>query len=825
MDERHSETFMEKVSAFIVDKRKAFLLVFAIAIAFCVTLIPRVNINNDLSVYLSEETETRRGYEIMAEEFQSYASAQVMISNITYENAESFAKEFAKLDGVLTVSFDNSPSSYQNSSALLMVSFAGVTDDPEVEAAMETIRQRLEGYDVYYNTEVGFDLNKTLVTEMTLIMAIAVVVIIGVLLMTSKSYMELLVFLIVFAVAALLNMGTNYFFKQISFVTNAIAVILQLALAVDYAIILCHRYMEERDSAPAREACIKALSKAIVEISSSSLTTVSGLVALTTMQFKIGADIGFVLIKGIFCSLITVFLLMPALLMLFSRAIEHTRHKSFIPDVSGWGRFVIKIRYVLLPVFLVVFAASIFFSSNCDYAFTLTDVETSRPSESRLAQDKIKENFGTKNIIAIVVPKGDYESEKRIINEVTRLPDVVGSLGLASIQIDGDRVLTDKYTPRQFSELADVDIELSRLLYQAYGLANEEYGAVFQDVDDYSVPLISVFRFLMEQREKGVVNLSAEQSEMLDGLQATLDDALAQLEGENYSRIVFTADVPDEGEKTEELLNTIRSIGERYYGEGNAVLVSNATLALDLNRSFTNDNLKISILTALFVMIILLFTFQSVGLPFLLILTIQGSIFINFSFPYLTGDKLYFLGYLIVSAIQMGATIDYAILLTNRYQTLKPDMDNLSAVIEAVNQSFPTVFTSGTIMTVAGFLVGFVSTEPTISTMGMVLGRGTLTSMILVMTVLPQILYACDTIIEKSALTINLTRLQRVHADQVLMDGRIRGNVSGYVDGEFRGLISGSINASIESRPDDPPDKYDVDEIIREEREENDQNK
>ena len=219
--------------------------------------------------------------------------------------------------------------------------------------------------------------------------------------------------------------------------------------------------------------------------------------------------------------------------------------------------------------------------------------------------------------------------------------------------------------------------------------------------------------------------------------------------------------------------------------------------------------------------VILLFTFKSVGLPFLLILTIQGSIFINFSFPYLTGTRLYFLGYLIVSAIQMGATIDYAILLTNRYQTLKLETDRKSAIIEAVNQSFPTVFTSGTIMTVAGFLVGFVSSEPTVSTMGMVLGRGTLTSMILVMAVLPQILFVCDSIIEKTALTLTLGHFERVHTDELRMDGKIRGMVTGYVDGEFKGLIKGSINASLESGS---AAEFSIDEIIREEHEKDDEN-
>ena len=652
-------------------------------------------------------------------------------------------------------------------------------------------------------------------------MLIAVVVVVAVLLTTSKSYMELVVFVIVFVVAAILNMGTNYLLKEISFVTNSIAVILQLALAVDYAIILCHRYMEERDTLPAREADIKALSKAIIEISSSSLTTVSGLVALTTMQFKIGADIGIVLIKSIICSLTTVFLLMPGLLMMFNRSIERTRHRNFIPDISAWGRFVIKIRYFVLPVFLIVFVASIFFSSKCDYAFSYSDLSTRKESEATQAQNKIKNNFGTKNMIAILVPKGDYESEKKVISKISDFPEIVGALGLASVKIDGDRVLTDKYTPRQFSELAEVDIELARLLYQAYGLSKEEYGAIFQNVDDYSVPLINVFRFLLEQREKGVINLSAEQNELIDALNDTLEDALNQLEGENYSRIVFTADVPDEGEKTEALLENMRAVAQQYYSEDEVVLVSNATLALDLNRSFTKDNLRISLLTALFVMVILLFTFKSVGLPFLLILTIQGSIFINFSFPYLTGTRLYFLGYLIVSAIQMGATIDYAILLTNRYQTLKLETDRKSAIIEAVNQSFPTVFTSGTIMTVAGFLVGFVSSEPTVSTMGMVLGRGTLTSMILVMAVLPQILFVCDSIIEKTALTLTLGHFERVHTDELRMDGKIRGMVTGYVDGEFKGLIKGSINASLESGN---AAEFSIDEIIREEHEKDDEN-
>lgn len=808
--------FMEKIATFIVDKRKAFYLVFAVAVVFCVLSISKTNVITDLTAFLPEDTETRVGVDIMAEEFKAYGTAQVMISNITYDKAREFAGDIEKLEHVLMVTFDNTPSHYADSSALLMVSFRGENTDAGVVEDMGAIREMLSGFDVYYSTTVGQDWEAFLANEMIYILLAAALVIFAVLIFTSKSYLEIVVFLIVFVAAAALNIGTNFLLGGISFVTNSIAVILQLALAVDYSIILCHRFMEERAALPAREACIKALSKAIVEISSSSLTTIAGLVALCTMQFRLGFDMGIVLIKGIVFSMLTVFLLMPGLLILFSKGIDKTRHRSFVPNISVWGRFVLKARFVILPVFLLVFVASIFLSFKCDYVFTLDDVDTVNPSESRIAQDKIKQAFGSKSTFAVVVPCGDYDSEKAVIGQIGALPDVIDALGLAAIEVDDSHVLTDRYTPRQFAELANVDIELSRLLYRAYGLTHSEYGAVFQDSDGYGIPLVDIFNFLVEQTQSGVVTLTAEQQEKVDELNATLQDAFVQLEGENWSRMVFTADVPVEGEQARGLMDEMRAIASRYYGE-DVILVGESTMAVDLSDSFAGDNVKISVLTALFVMIILLFTFKSVGIPLLLILTIQGSIFINFSYPFVSGTNLFFISYLIVSAIQMGATIDYAILLTNRYLTLKGTMDKRAAVVEALNQSFPTIITSGTILTAAGFLVGNMCTQEIISSIGISLGRGTLISVILVMTVLPLLLYLGDSLIERTALTLRIMpMLTRVQSDELKLDGKIRGSVSGYVDGEFKGVIRGSVNAALESKT--PPEAEDGDEVYRGER-------
>ncbi len=800
MQEKRTESPMTKVARFIVDKRKAFYLVFIAAFVFCAASINKVQVNNDITSYLPAQTETRRGLTIMDEEFITLGSANVMVSNVTYQTALDLSHKLENIEGVSEVAFDGTEEHYKNSSALFTISFNGEETDPATVEAMNEVLAALEGYDVYSSTQIGRDESATLQQEMTVILAIAAVVIVVVLLFTSKSYMEVPVYLIVFAAAAVLNMGTNFIFGTISFITNSIAVVLQLALAIDYAIIFCHRYMEERDNGlDPREADIAALSKAIVEISSSSLTTISGLVALMLMQLRIGFDMGIVLSKGIVCSMLCVFLLMPGLLMLFSGPIDRTRHRNLVPKINFWGKAVVRLRYILPPIFLVVVVAGAVLSSHCDYVFDTNDTDFDNKPAWRIADEKVTDTFGKKNTIAVLVPRGDYNKEKYVLERVSQLPQVTQATGLANIEVEDGRMLTDEMNPRQFSELAGVDIELARLLYQAYGLSVEEYGAIFQDPDDYSVPLIDVFEFLLDQKDKGVVNLTGEQADKVDDLQEQLDVGLEQLRGEHWSRLVFVADVSTEGDETYALLDEIRSIAQEYYGD-DVILVGNSTNAFDLASSFSGDNMKISILTALFVMVILLFTFKSAGLPILLVLTIQGSIWINFSVPVLTGTNLFFLSYLVVSSIQMGATIDYAIVITNRYMELKTVMERKQAAVEALSQSFPTILTSGTIMAVAGFLIGGISTDATIGSVGQTLGRGTVTSIILVMTVLPQLLMLGDALIERTAITLNRDRKQRFNQGTMRLDGHIRGHVAGFVDGEFKGVLHGSVDALIESK-------------------------
>ena len=805
-EQKKTDTVMVRIARFIVDKRNAFYLIFAAAMVYAIVGLPKVTVNNDITDYLPTDTETHRGLEIMEAEFSTYGSARLLVTTVDPGQASAFVAELKQVEGVRSVTFDDTENHYKDAAALYDLTLDAADGTAESKETLARIKACAADYDAYLLPGYTQMDSEELAAEIVVILAVAVVIIIAVLLFTSKSYMEVVIFLIVFSVAALLNMGTNFWFGSVSFVTNSVAVVLQLALAIDYAIIFCHRYMEERNSGlDARSADISALSKAIVEISSSSLTTISGLAALTFMQFKIGFDMGTVLIKGIVCSMLTVFFLMPGLLMLFNRLIEKSYHVDFIPSIHRWGRLVVRTRNVLPIIFVFVLIGAIYCSNRCDYVFSTNSTNSGNMPDYRIAADKIAEIFGNHNTIAVLVPSGNYQGEKDILQRAGALEKVTSATGLANIEIEDGRTLTDEMSPRQFAELTGVEIEEARLLYQAYGLAHEEYSAIFQSPDEYTVPLLDIFLFLCDQVDKGVVSLSGDQSQAFSDLREQLEDGRAQLQGEHWSRLVFIADCPEEGEEATALMSDIRSIAAEYYGD-QVILVGNSTSAADLAATFAGDNLLISILTILFVLVVLIFTFQSVGLPILLVLVIQGSIWINFSIPFLTGTNLFFLGYLVVSSIQMGATIDYAIVISNRYTHLKVRMCREDAAVEAINQSFSTVLTSGSIMTMASLLIGWISTDPTICSLGTALGRGTLISIILVMTVLPQLLILGDSLIERTAITLNRDRVRRFHNGTVHLDGHIRGYVSGYIDGEIKGIIHGNVDAQLVSRT--PPNFY-----------------
>ena len=568
---------MMRLARFIVNKRKAFIALFALACVYSAISIPKVGVVNDLTEYLPESTETRQGLDIMNEEFTTFGTAKILVSNITYDKALSLSKELEEIKGISAVSFydeeDDTYDSakigdyYQNASALYTLTFEEEQDTDLSQEAMVQVREKLDGYSSYVYTTVDKDDAASLKADMKVIVVIVIFIILVVLVFTSKTYMEIVIFLAVFGVAALLNMGTNYWFGEISFVTNAVGAVLQLALAIDYAIILFHRFMEEHEDKETIEAITVALSKAIPEISSSSLTTVSGMVALMFMQFGIGMDLGSVLTKAIIISLLTVFLFMPALIVMFSNAIDKTVHKNFVPTINFWGKIVVKLRYIGLPIFLVIVAGASVFSGRCPYIYDINSIESSKKNEFLASKERIEETFEVTNTMAIVVPRGDYESEGRILKRLEALEEVDTALGLANVEVsdDGKYILVDKLGPRDFSEVAGVDLDLVRVLYQFYAFDKEQYSAFMKNLDDYRVSIIDMIDFIYQQKEKGGIEFDEEMSDEIDDLYKAVCDAREQLEGETYDRLVFKLKGAVEGEETFKKIDHIRDKAQDYY--------------------------------------------------------------------------------------------------------------------------------------------------------------------------------------------------------------------------------------------------------------------
>lgn len=789
------------VATFIVNKRKAIEILFVLAIIYSVLCINKVQVNQDITSYLPADSETRQGLSIMDEQFMTYGSAKVMLANVTFNQADSLVDSLENVDGVKEVAFDDSSDHFKGTNALFDITFSGTSDEQVSKDALKSVKDILADYDVYVSTEVGSEESsaESLAKDMNIILVLAVVVIVAVLLLSTKAYLQIPVLLITFGVAAILNMGTNYWFGTISSITNSIAVVLQLALAIDYAIILCDRFMEEHETLDAEEAVKVALSKAIPEISSSSLTTISGMVAMMFMQFRLGYDMGIILVKAIILSLISVFFLMPGVLLIFAKGIDKTHHKCYVPKITIVGKFANKTKYIIPPLFIICLVFAFMKSNNCQYIYDTSSIVSAKKSESKIAQETIEETFGANNQLVVMVPKGDYESEHKVVKKLQNLDYVTSALALSNVSINDEYVLTDKLSPRQFSELVGIDREVVEVLYMAYAYNQEQYGPVVTGIDDYDVPIIDMFLFLYDQYKEGYVTLDSNLDEKLTTLYDTLHDAQLQLQGSDYSRLVLNISLPVEGQETYDALEEIRGIAAQYYSKDSVILVGNSTSDHDLESSFASDNIIISVLTALFVMIILFFTFQSAGLPVLLVLTIQGSIWINFAVPSIEGQTVFFIAYLIVSAIQMGATIDYAIVISNRYLQLKQQMPLKEAITETLNQSFPTIFTSGSILTCAGFLIGEIASDATVASIGVALGRGTLISIILVLFVLPQILLMGDIIIEKTALTMNITRPQREVAGRVRVTGHVRGYVQGEIDADIQGTFQGQMKVSVDS--------------------------
>lgn len=793
---KNSGNFMYRLSEIIVDKRKIIFLVVILGVIFSLFSMGWVEVENDLADFLPEKSDSKAGVDVMMDEFTLYGTATVMVANVSLDKAYELVDLIESVDGVQMVDFANDAAHYNNVSACYTVTFIHEQTSQLCSDALENVEVALNGYDFYISSDIGNPMGAILDNEILMISIVAGIIILSMLAFTSKSIIEVPVILISFLAAMMFNLGTNFIFGKISFVSSSVTSLLQLALSLDYAVIMLNRFREERSHRPLREAVVEALSKSVPEVFGSSLTTVGGMIAMMFMQFKLGPDMAICLVKAILLAMISVFVFMPGLLMLFGNLIMKTEHKSLVPKVPFIGKFAYATRKIVPPIFLIVVIAAAFVSSACPFAYGYFSQESAKLNEQSLARKMISENFGSTNMVAMVVPTGDYDKEAELLRELESYDEVSSTMGLANtVAMDG-YTLAEGLNPRQFSELAGLDYELGCVVYAAYAATNADYASLIGNIGNMKVPLIDMFMFLADQIDSGIVSLEGDQADMLAEAKELMGSAKSMLVGENYSRMVVYLNLPEDSDETFAFLEKMEEIAKSYYPDGEVYIVGNSTTAKDFKESFELDNIVVTFVSIFTVMIVLLLSFKSVMMPVILILVIQGAIWINFSIPSLQQTPLFFLGYIIISAIQMGANIDYAIVIATRYNELKHEYEPKQAIIETMNFAFPTVITSGFILSITGLLIGYMSSEATISSLGANLGRGTIVSIILVLFVLPQLLLISDKLVDKTTFTLFK---KKVKAKEQTADGRvrIRGNVSGEISGRIEGVIDAVVDGNV----------------------------
>ncbi len=808
MDSKENKPgFMLKLASFIVDKRNLVFLLIMIAIVFSLFSRNWVQVENDLTAYLPAGSATKEGLNVMEEQFITYGSAEIMVANLSYEEADSLYAALKEVEGVQSVSFDDSSEHFSKASALFSVTFDYAEEDGTCLEALNAVQQLLSSYDCYVSTTLGDTSAELIQKEVSMITAFVAVIVVIVLTFTSQTYAEVPIIGLTFIVAAILNTGTDFLMGKISFVSNSVTTILQLALSLDYAVIYCNRFKEEHATHELREAVVISLSKAIPEVGASSLTTVGGLIAMMFMQFRLGPDMAVCLVKAILFSLLSVFTVMPGLLMLFGNLMEKTRHRIFVPKVPFVGRFAYTTRKIIPPLFVLLIVFAISLSNHCPYVYGYDTLKTPRQNEMQTASQMISDTFSSRAMLAVVVPGGDYNEEQQLIHDLENCREVDSVTAIANSDAIGGYKLADKLSPREFAELLTLDYETAEFLYSAFAIQNESYEKLISGISKYKVPLIDMLLFVSDKVDDGYITLEGEQADALSEARAQMIMGKQQLEGDDYDRMLVYLTLPEAGEETYRFTDRVRSIAQEHYPKQNVYVVGNSTNQYEFQKSFQIDNVVVNIVSILIVLAVLLFTFKSAGMPVLLILVIQGSIWMNFSYPTLAHKDVFFLTQLVVSSIQMGANIDYAIVIANRYTDNTKTMDRRAAIIEAMNFAFPTILTSGSILALSGILISRITTECTINGIGEALGRGTIISIVLVMFVLPQILILGTRILEKTSFSMPSRIREQRTSGLLAVDGLISGEIHGVVNGSFRGTIDGEAEIRLLSGKAEPQQK------------------
>ena len=735
---------MKKISAFIVKIRYFLLAFWVVATAVSIFLIPRVKIEYDTTVYLPENTRVKQSLRVMEEEFGLTGQASVMIEDVdpvevfVYKdkiNSMPYIMEviwidnFIERDVIQNIQdlFDEyDPNGnfrfgaipglnafYKDRTALLQVVFTENDHSLNVGNSIELIREYLGTINKPFalsGTAINaYQMRETTKSEVFKTALYVAPIILIILIIFTKSWLEPLVFLASVLVSVIVNMGTNIMFPSVSFLTNATASLLQLAISMDYSIFLLHAYQKEKEAGlEQKEAMATAMKKSFSSINSSMITTVAGFAAIMFMRYTIGMDLSRVMIKGILLSLIVTFTFMPSLIIATDNLLKKTEHKPFFPKIGKLTKFITKTRYVIPALLLMTVVPSYIAQTKNHFVYGDGAMAVRHDSGEMSESDRIEQKFGRNNMIVVLVPideDGNYKAqEKEMIRQLNSELDKANEDYRPTIQ--------------SYSTLTDIETYISNY--------NDLPPAVKSFLEEYFDPTM-IEDMISENFKKQFIS-------------------------ENYSRVIISINTETESPRAEKAVNIIETVVARQPFADEAHIIGVSPSVKEIKEVVEKDYVFVNLLSIVLVFVVLLVNFKSAILPFILLFVIELGIFINMAIPYITGMPLIFIGFMIVSSVQLGATIDYAILFTQFYVEARKTLVKRDAIKYALDHGGHSILTSSLILTTAGYVLKFASSVTGVSAIGELIGRGAALSGVLVIFLLPMLLYIFDKAIAKTTM-------------------------------------------------------------------------
>ena len=684
----------------VVKNRVLILIVAALLMVPSVIGMAKTRINYDMLTYLPSDIDTVKGQDLLMEDFGKGAFSLVMVENMEPADVSKLCEKIRGVEHVDTVLWydsvmdvnipmemlpDNIYEAFNKDNATMFAIFfdSATSEDVTMDAIREIRSICTKDCYITGMSALVTDLKDLCEKEEPIYVGLAVVCALAAMMILLDGWLVPIVFLTSIGMAILYNMGSNYFFGEISYITKAISAVLQLAVTMDYSIFLWNSYNEKRQTTDDKEeAMATAIRDTLTSVIGSSITTIAGFIALCFMSFTMGRDLGIVMAKGVLLGVIGCVTTLPALILVLDKPLQKTRHRSIIPKMDGTAAKLVKVFPVLLIIFAILIAPAYYGYSKTN-SEVYYDMGQCLPSDMDfvIAQERLKEKFGVASTHMVLVD-ADTPSEdvRSMLNEMQEVEGVQYAIGLESVLGAG---VPEELLPESVTELVKSD-KRELLLF------NSEYTAASDQVN-------------------------------------------AQIDR----------------------LNTIL----KKYGKG-GMLIGESPCMKDMIEITDKDFAVVNIVSIAAIFIIILLVEKSVTLPIILISVIELAIFINLGLTHYLGSSLPFIAPICISTIQLGATVDYAILTTTRYkQERKSGSDKFEAVKKSLITSIPSIIVSGMGLFTATVGVAIYSDIDIISSMCMLMARGALISMVAVILFLPALLLLCDKVIV--ATTFDLMHLHR----------------------------------------------------------------